>query len=131
MIDNEYLVRAKKTNSKEWVYGYRADIGGVCVVDKYGEIHDVDANTVCRYLQETFKGNKIFEGDMFEWTGSAITGQHKEWRNKTGIASFNWSLGVHMKPSGNLKSAISSCDCKLIGNIFDDKEIAKYIGLIK
>jgi len=133
VVDRVVLYRAKRLDNKEWVYGYYSPrISSVVglnnervvqpnIKDFNGSDWLVDGDTLGLYTGLTDKSGKgIFEGDIVQ-IQKGITERY--------IMSTNTNIvKYHIK---NYYSGFEPFDnsdivfCKIIGNIFDDKELVE------
>lgn len=121
-FDNEHL---KKGN---WAYGYLIIKSGMAFIWEFGKIEPIitDGKTLGQFTGLLDKnGNKIFEGDIVEWT------HHKGVKIVNSIiAKVKWSddLGkflVKMR-DGNIYDFMSieaNAELIVIGNIHDNPEL--------
>lgn len=121
----EILFRAKRVDNGEWVEGNlfieenRAEITrGTC--NGVGiEGVSVEKDTICQYTGLTDKnGNKIWENDIVSCGGYLVV----TWKEE--FASFCLSKKGWMYQHF-FGEAVNGCDCKVIGNIFDNADLLK------
>ena len=131
MID--YTRKAKIKDSNEWVIGYHVYVdyldkhyilvsekthdgfSGMLAMKQY----EVDGDTICNPTGLSDKnGNKIWENDIVSCGGYlAVT-----WKEE--FASFCLSKKGWMYQHF-FGEAVNGCDCKVIGNIFDNADLLK------
>ena len=128
-MNREILFRGKRTDNKEWIYGYlvksedyifdyseRIDIPYIIPFDNFNlkdyREYRVIPETVSQYTGLTDKnGKKIFEGDML-----------KSYYDKPGIVKWNNEIGA-FQIKGIPSQTMKRCyQMEVIGNIFDEKE---------
>ena len=132
----EILFRAKRIDNGEWVEGWllkdevtgqyfiHASGNSVNESDKVNEegclrfvAFEVDENTICQYTGLTDKnGNKIWENDVVSCGGYLVV----TWKEE--FASFCLSKKGWMYQHF-FGEAVNGCDCKVIGNIFDNTDL--------
>lgn len=117
----EILFKAKRTDNKEWVFGYYVQINGKhFIVPDYASAWygiEVEPSTVCQYTGLTDKnGNKIFDGDKIK---------HLEWIFTIifikGYCEFSMICKELPKGPHVFHEGIA-LRCEVIGNIHDKEE---------
>lgn len=70
----KHLYKAKRTDNREWVYGYymyQEEEDKHIIVDTtrcvIGFGMQVDKETVCEYVKDDCKGNQVFENDIVKF----------------------------------------------------------------
>ena len=113
----EILFRGKRTDNGEWVEGYYAGSGGSFILKDNGltyggfEMFEVVPETVCQYTDLTDKnGRKIFGGDIVSIPGKKNHNVKFEYGQF--CIGLNWPI------------VYSRRECEVIGNIFDNPELA-------
>ena len=130
----DYTRKAKRVDNGEWIIGYlvscdeRYFISEVpeCDTCKYmyegywfGTFYEVDPDTICNPTGLTDKnGNKIWENDIVSCGGYLVV----TWKEE--FASFCLSKKGWMYQHF-FGEAVNGCDCKVIGNIFDNADLLK------
>lgn len=121
----EIIFRGKRQDTEKWVEGYYMCLNADdlhFIVDKHGEYHKIDPNTVCQYIGLLDKdGKKIFENDIVKYSYTQTS--HKvAFENRFGKAYFGivmnginevWGF-CHLVPADKML---------VIGNIFDSPEL--------
>ena len=123
--------RGKRVDTKEWVYGYywvnkSATRETPHIVDEYGDIFQIDTETVGQYTGLYDKnGTEIYEGDIIQINQKMSsmclnTGTSTSWEN-------NFKEEVKFTPSGLqlIDYYVRCCHFIIIGNIHDNKELLK------
>ena len=123
----EILFRGKRKDCGEWVYGWYAPLVCndktiiPCIRNENGTDKEVVWETVGQYTGLTDKnGNKIFEGDIVEFTDKFI---HKKGRAKIVFESFKWKYdGSYYGGNPIVWLCIddTSVEFEVIGNIHDN-----------
>lgn len=107
-----------------WVHGYLCNENYINSPELEGEFL-IDPETVCQYIGTNRNDEKIWEGDIFrEDNGEYIATYFIEWDDTT----MQWWAREIESPEGDLPLCefyLSEID--VIGNIFDDPEIAEKI----
>lgn len=118
----QILFKAKRVDNGEWEEGL--------LIVMWGEYHiinpsdedtayPIDTDTICQYTGLTDKnGNKIWENDIVSCGGYLVV----TWKEE--FASFCLSKKGWMYQHF-FGEAVNGCDCKVIGNIFDNPELLK------
>ena len=142
----EILFRAKRIDSGEWVEGYLFDDGfleheryfvGRIVVEPYiGTADDdwditgidfceIDPETLCQYTGKTDEdGKKIFEGDIVGFIDLYST--ESGYSEISCLGEIIWSKEeccFHVTNRLSAESWEVLDECKVVGNVFDNKEL--------
>lgn len=130
-MNDRYLYRAKRIDNGEWVFGYY--VRGLDMYEK--EVHlifepttifyshgetdgfvEVDPSTICQCTGLKDKNGKmIWENDILNSGNLVVT-----WREELASYCLTKKGWMYQHFFGE---AVDSCDCEVIGNIFDNQEL--------
>lgn len=135
----EILFRAKRIDNGEWVEGYYTklkwcnNIIHVVIPDKAEidsgnsllETYEINPETICQYTGKSDEdGEKIFEGDIVEFIDFYST--ESGYSESSCLGEVIWSKEEYCFHVTNRLSAESwevLDECKVVGNVFDNKEL--------
>ena len=135
----EILFRAKRVDNGEWVEGYYTklkwcnNIIYVAIPDgaeiysgnSLYEMYEINPETICQYTGKSDEdGKKIFEGDIVGFIDLYST--ESGYSESSCLGEVIWSKEECCFYVTNRLSAESwevLDECKVVGNVFDDKEI--------
>jgi hypothetical protein len=136
IVKKEIEFKARTIESNEWVFGYYVIINGISkIIDKAGDSHCVNPDTLCQYLGALDKkGNKIYEYDYtyycdcHEWTDEQdwTWCEHYYYRNIFIINIYDGkylditSFGMVDEEDYN-EQCNYPVDIIIQGNLYDDK----------
>ena len=117
----EILFRGKRTDNREWIYGYYffEDVSVFLNFTGCHYIHPCGKNQAISVVQQTIgqftgltdkNGNKIFEGDILMVDDNCYEVKYM-------LGQF--FIGMNMPVS------YKRFDCEVVGNIFDNPELIK------
>lgn len=142
----EILFRAKRVDNGEWVEGYLFDDGmaevehyfvGRIVVEPYKgtacddwditgiDFCEVNPETICQYTGKSDEdGEKIFEGDIVGFIDLYST--ESGYSESSCLGEVIWSKEeccFHVTNRLSAESWEVLDECKVVGNVFDNKEL--------
>ena len=144
-MEDKYLVKAKRTDKREWVVGYVVKYGYTgkekyYIVPSYASdlyAIEVDPSTICRSIGLKDKNdNLIWENDIIHkpsYTDYDAYANSEAYTGRIQYEDGGWSVEI-TKPDGNvcvspiIEMIAYSKDieyCEVIGNIFDNPELNK------
>lgn len=139
-MNREILFRAKRIDNGEWVEGFCLPIRKrtyiiceaetECVdgenTDLYAtEWYEVDPETVCQYTNSiAIGGERIWENDFVKYDGAIGIVKFGKYEN-----GFHFGFHIYWINCPHLRNEICywESEVRVIGNIFDNPEIAKEI----
>ena len=142
----EILFRAKRIDNGEWAEGYLFDDGmaevehyfvGRIVIEPYKgtacddwditgiDFCEVNPETICQYTGKSDEdGKKIFEGDIVGFIGLYST--ESGYSESSCLGEVVWSeeeCCFHVTNRLSAESWEVLDECKVVGNVFDNKEL--------
>lgn len=144
-MEDKYLVKAKRTDNREWVvgglvrYGFTGKEKYYIVPDYASDLYaiEIDPNTICRCTGLKDKNdNLIWENDIIHkpfYTDYDAYANSEAYTGRIQYEDGGWSVEI-TKPDGNvcvspiIEMIAYSKDieyCEVIGNIFDNPELNK------
>ena len=144
-MEDKYLVKAKRTDNREWVvgglvrYGFTGKEKYYIVPDYASDLYaiEIDPNTICQCTGLRDKNdNLIWENDIIYksfYTDYDAYANSEAYTGRIQYEDGGWSVEI-TKPDGNvcvspiIEMIAYSKDieyCEVIGNIFDNPELNK------
>lgn len=135
----EILFRAKRVDNGEWTEGYYAklkwcnNIIHVVIPDKAEidsgnsllETYEINPETICQYTGKSDEdGKKIFEGDIVGFIDLYST--ESGYSESSCLGEVIWSKEeccFHVTNRLSAESWEVLDECKVVGNVFDNKEL--------
>lgn len=135
----EILFRAKRVDNGEWAEGYYAklkwcnNIIHVVIPDKAEidsgnsllETYEINPETICQYTGKSDEdGKKIFEGDIVGFIDLYST--ESGYSESSCLGEVIWSKEeccFHVTNRLSAESWEVLDECKVVGNVFDNKEL--------
>ena len=120
--------RGKRVDNGEWVYGYvyKIERKDLWFIDNGKTVsHQVIPETLGQFTGLKDKnGNKIFEGDLIQWTSTDTDGSLMTKVDEVKWSKYGWVCGKELQCLADyLLFDPSYENLELIGNIHDNKEM--------
>lgn len=133
-MEDRCLCRAKRTDNGEWVEGYYRNIP---CLDKHHifpinpknrlECYEVDKFTICQCTGRRDEAKKlIFEHDVVAFLDATSTENGYSEHYQAGEVLWDdetLSFQVTERLSAESYEVLGDCDCKVLGNSFDNPEL--------